>query len=89
MGLTVAGNTLRFEFPEQVPLADVRVTNNSNVRVAGNGGSSIAVNSGSLTVTESQLLAGIEAGQGAATTRAGDILLNATGIVNLTGTVQN
>jgi filamentous hemagglutinin family protein len=64
--------------------ADVSLTNEMEVDVQGNNGGNIAINARNLEVLgESKLLAGIEKGQGSPNSQAGDIEIDATGIVTL------
>ncbi len=85
VGLTVDGNSLRLNFPDSVPRADVLLTNGAGVDVTGAGGGSIAINARNLDISGySQLLAGIGRGLGSVGTQAGDITLNATEAVTVT-----
>ena len=88
IGLNVNGNELRLSFPEGVALADVSLTNNAEVNVRAGGGGDIAINARNLDLSEgSSLLAGIESGNGSSSSRAGDITLNATEGIAVTGIV--
>ena len=84
VGLNVAGNTLGLNVPDQVPLADVSLTNGAEVNVRGANGGSIAINAQNVNLAgESKLRAGIESGLGTPDSRAGDIEINATGSTTL------
>ncbi len=85
VGLSANGNYLSLSFPQGVPRADVSLTNQAEVNVLAGGGGSIAVNARNLNLPEgSQLLAGIS-GVGSPNTQAGNIEINATGTVTITG----
>jgi filamentous hemagglutinin family protein len=71
-------------FPQDVARADISLDNSAEVYVRADDDGSIAVNAQNLSLTkESNLLAGIKEGLGSAESRAGDIDINATGIVSL------
>ncbi|MEH2290087.1 two-partner secretion domain-containing protein [Nostoc sp.] len=75
------GDFLGLNFPQGVPQADVSLTNQAEVNVLASSGGSIAVNAANLNISEgSQLITGIS-GVGSSKTQAGDIKINATGIV--------
>ncbi|WP_073635297.1 two-partner secretion domain-containing protein [Scytonema sp. HK-05] len=84
VGLNGDGNNLSLSFPDNVERSDVFLSNSAVVNVrAGNGGS-IAVNARNLEMTaESSLSAGIESRLGSSNTKAGNIEVNATGVINL------
>ncbi len=84
VGLNVAGNTLGLNVPDQVPRADVSLTNGAEVNVRGANGGSIAINAQNVNLAgESKLRAGIELGLGTPDSRASDIEINATGSTTL------
>lgn len=86
VGLNVDGNNLRLDFPDGVPRADVSLTNGAYVDVAALIGGSIALNARNIDIlANSSLLAGIESGKSSPGTQAGDITLNATGAITVTG----
>jgi filamentous hemagglutinin family protein len=73
-----------FSFPQEVLRADVSLDNEAEVNVRASNGGSIAVNAQNLSLNrESSLLTGIKEGSGSATSKAGDIDINATGIVSI------
>jgi filamentous hemagglutinin family protein len=76
VGLTAENNTFRLSFPENSPLANVTLSNDSQVSVLGEGGGDIAVSANTFTATGGgRLVAGTEgAGNG------GDITVNANTI---------
>ncbi|WP_448271411.1 two-partner secretion domain-containing protein [Nostoc sp. DSM 114160] len=76
------GNLLNLNFPTVVPRADVSLSNNFLVDVRGFGGGSIIINAQNIDVRESSsFIAGIASGLRTASSRAGDITLNATGAI--------
>ncbi|WP_407890582.1 filamentous hemagglutinin N-terminal domain-containing protein, partial [Scytonema sp. NUACC26] len=79
------GDFFGLNFPQGVPQADMSLTNQAEVNVLSSRGGSISVNAANLNMSgESQLLTGIS-GFGSPNTQAGDIKINATGIVALAG----
>ncbi|HEY9743947.1 MAG TPA: filamentous hemagglutinin N-terminal domain-containing protein, partial [Coleofasciculaceae cyanobacterium] len=85
VGLSANGDYFSLNFPQGVPRTDVSLTNQAEVNVVAGGGGSIAVNARNLNLSEgSQLLAGIS-GVGSPNTQAGNIEINATGTVTITG----
>lgn len=86
VGLNASGNNVSLNVPAQVARTDVSLTNGAEVNVRAGGGGSIAVNARNLNMTEgSTLLAGIDAGLGAAGALAGNIDVNAAGAVSFDG----
>jgi filamentous hemagglutinin family protein len=83
VGLNVNDSNFSLSFPDGVQRSDVSLFNNALVNVrAGNGGS-IAINARNLEMTGgSQILAGIESGLGSEKSIAGNMDINATGIIN-------
>ncbi|MEI2580294.1 two-partner secretion domain-containing protein [Scytonema sp. PRP1] len=85
LGLNGDGANLSLSVPESVALADISLTNGSLVDTRATGGGSIAISARNLNLSEgSQLLAGIS-GVGLPNTQAGNIEINATGTVTVTG----
>ncbi|MCC5636529.1 filamentous hemagglutinin N-terminal domain-containing protein [Nostoc sp. CHAB 5844] len=83
VGLATNGNILSFNFPENLALADVSLTNGSLLNtLAGNGGS-VAINARNADITASGVLAGIASGFRNVNSQAGDITVNATGAVKI------
>ncbi len=81
VGLVANGESFGLSFPQGVPRADVSLTNQAEVNVLASSGGSIVVNAANLNILAgSQLLTGIS-GVGSPKTQAGDIKINATGIV--------
>lgn len=83
---TIGLNDGSLSFPNNVAKADVLITNVARVNVAAGGGGSITINAKNLAVTQGgQLLAGIAAGLGTPEAQAGNITINATGLVKFDG----
>ncbi|MCC5661965.1 filamentous hemagglutinin N-terminal domain-containing protein [Nostoc sp. XA010] len=81
------GNNLSLSFPNSIEKSDVYLSNNAFVSVAASNGGAIAVNTRNLEITgESGLFAGIETGLGSENSKAGNVEINATGLINLNNT---
>lgn len=89
-GLSASGTitfdeNLSLSFPENINRADVSLTGNSVIFVNNDGGGSIRINAANVTLTEgSQLLAGLNNSINP-DAQAGDIVINATETISLTG----
>ncbi|MEM8723228.1 MAG: filamentous hemagglutinin N-terminal domain-containing protein [Cyanobacteria bacterium P01_G01_bin.39] len=78
-----------FSFANDLPKADLTLTDSALVTVVGDGGGFIKVEVNDLTIAqESQLLAGIGEGLGSNNAKAGDIVINAAESVKLIGDGQ-
>lgn len=87
VGLNFEQNNLLLSFPVEVPRANVSLTNGALVDVTAGGGGSIAVSAKNLDISGgSSLLAGIGAGLGSVGTQAGNIEIDATERVSISGT---
>lgn len=85
VGLIVNDNSLSLSFPEAKARTDVSLTNAARVSVIAGGGGSIAIDARNLNMAgESQLQAGIDSELGSPESKAGDIEINATEVINLT-----
>ena len=85
-GTVTIGPNGVFNFPENVTKADLSLVNNALVDVVGEGGGAIDVDVSNLTLSgQSQLIAGVAEGAGDSNTVAGDITINASESVTLTG----
>jgi filamentous hemagglutinin family protein len=85
VGLNVADNTLSFSVPNEIPRADISLSNAAEVNVRGADGGSIAINAQNLSLAgESKVRAGIDTGLGTLQSKAGDIDVNAKGATTLT-----
>jgi filamentous hemagglutinin family protein len=89
VGLMVTNNRLRLELPNSVTRADVSLANRSIVSVQAQAeGGDVVIHAHNLNILGgSGILAGIAQGSGSPTTQAGDILLDATGTINLVNSV--
>jgi filamentous hemagglutinin family protein len=86
LALGIDGNNFRLGFPNESTRADVSLANKSNISVQSGGGGSIAVNARNLEVSGGSVVsAGIGNGLGTANSVAGDIMLNATGEIKVSG----
>ncbi|NEO31011.1 MAG: filamentous hemagglutinin N-terminal domain-containing protein [Symploca sp. SIO3C6] len=95
-GLAAVGNIAfnndgSLSFPENIARADVSLANGTVVEVSGGGGGTINFNVANLEIVDSnsRISAGIKENQGSASSQAGDIQINATGDVIVTGGVDN
>ncbi|MEH2246708.1 two-partner secretion domain-containing protein [Nostoc sp.] len=81
---TPDGNLLSLSFPDQLARGDVSFRHGSTIGVLAESGGNISIYARDIRILEgSQLLAGI--GGGLNGTQAGDIRLNATGAITLSG----
>jgi hypothetical protein len=84
VALNAVGDNISAGFPTSTALANVSFTNSARIYVEAGGGGSIAVNARNLDITNRTVLrGGIGRGLGTVGAIAGDILLNATGDVNI------
>ncbi|MCC5663620.1 filamentous hemagglutinin N-terminal domain-containing protein [Nostoc sp. CHAB 5784] len=84
VGLNGDGSNLSLSFPNSVERSNVFLRNGAGVAVTANDGGSIAINARNLEMTkESGLFAGIATGLGSDNSKAGNIQVNATGVINL------
>jgi filamentous hemagglutinin family protein len=85
VGLDVRGRNFSLNVPTGNVRADVAISNESLINVAAGDGGSIAVNARNLAISkQSKLFAGINDDLGSASSRAGNILLDATGVTEIT-----
>lgn len=90
-GLSQAGevtfnNDGSLSFPQAIERGNVSLTEQSRVNVTAGGGGSISVNAKNLTLSQqSELFAGIAEDMGSPEAQAGDITIDATESVRLTG----
>ena len=87
VGLSVDGNSIvGAQFPTNGARRDVLFSNRARVNVAGSGGGDIVINAQNIEILGASVLrGGIETGLGIPETVAGDIKLNATGVVVIGG----
>ncbi len=88
--LVTSGNELQLQFPDGVERSNISLSDSSlsfsAVNVAAGGGGSIVINARNLDILDSSFLqAGIRPGLGTVTSQAGDITLNATGVLQIQG----
>jgi large exoprotein involved in heme utilization and adhesion len=87
VNLVTQGNNFTTQLPNNVNRSDVSLTNESGVSVTGANGGEITINARNIEVSGgSQILGGINEGLGTPTAVAGDIKLDATGNVVISGT---
>src|SRR5579883_980654 len=87
VGLSVQGNQQRLSYPEGIARADVSFTKQGTIAVPSDNGGSIAINAGNVNLAgNSILVAGIGSSLATVNSLAGDIDINATKTVTLTGT---
>lgn len=85
VGLNVGQNTLGFSVPNEIPRADISLTNAGEMNVRGADAGSIAINAQNFSFAgQSKLRAGIDTGLGTPQSKAGDIDINAKGATTLT-----
>lgn len=78
---------LGLNFPEEVPRADISLTNEAQINVRAGSGGSIAINSQNLEILEgSKVRAGIASGSGSPESLAGNIDVDSTETVTISGT---
>ena len=84
--ITELDNSFQFSFPDGVTRSNVTLSNGATINVAGADGGFINVNANNLTLSgASNFFAGIAEGLGSPEAQAGDINLNASGNINLSG----
>ncbi len=84
VGLNGDGNNSRLSFPDHVERSDVFLSNGAVVNVRAGDGGSIAVNARNFEITgESGLFAGIGRGLGSDNSKAGNIEVNATEVIDI------
>jgi filamentous hemagglutinin family protein len=83
VGINPDNSGFRFNFPTDLTLGDISLTNASVVNVAADRGGSIATNSQNLSLEQSYMQAGIRSGFGSPDSKAGNIDINARGRIAL------
>jgi filamentous hemagglutinin family protein len=87
VNLVTQGNNFSIQLPNNVNRSDVSLTNGSGVSVTGADGGEITINARNIEVSGgSQIFGGINEGLGTPTAVAGDIKLDATGNIVISGT---
>jgi filamentous hemagglutinin family protein len=83
-GVVNFDENLNLSFPADITLADLTLSDNSVVNVTSSNGGSIEVNVNNLDLTQNSALnAGIGQNSGSSDAQAGDIIVNASGNINL------
>ncbi|MBF2026336.1 MAG: S-layer family protein [Oscillatoriales cyanobacterium C42_A2020_001] len=86
VGLTLQNNRLQLAFPTTLARADIALTNSSSIDVLATGGGEIALTGRNITMSgNSSLNAGIAFSSDFTPLRSGDITLDATGAIAITG----
>jgi filamentous hemagglutinin family protein len=84
VGLTTIGDQLRLSFPENAVKADVTLRDGASVDVVGDNGGDVAVNARNVNLLNgSNIFAGIGLGLGFTGAQAGDVEINASGVLTL------
>ncbi|MEB3280836.1 MAG: S-layer family protein [Lyngbya sp.] len=84
--LNLESSNSKLDFPDNVNRADIVLTESAEVNVRSGDGGSIFVNARDFQMlNNSKLLAGIEESQGSIGSQAGDININSSGLVQLSG----
>ncbi len=83
VGLDISGDTFSLNIPKDVERGDISLTNKSALDVFGAGGGDIEINAGNLEISNSLINAGIGRNSFNPDAQAGDINLNATGLIEL------
>ncbi|AFY89180.1 filamentous hemagglutinin N-terminal domain-containing protein [Chroococcidiopsis thermalis] len=87
VGLSNNGSDLGLSFPTELQRADVSLSNRARVNVSATGGGSIAIFAQNLDISAgSSLVAGVGTGLGSVDTQAGNIKIDATDTVAISGT---
>ncbi len=89
IGLNVDGQKLKLSFPDGAERSKVTLTRGTVDTMSGGGGD-IVINADALLLNNSSLMTGIKGNFGSIGAQAGNIELNATGLITFTGsTVSN
>jgi len=87
IGLNINGSNLSLNFPDPIARADITLTNGAQVNVEAAGGGSIEIDAKNLEISQGSILrAGIASGNGSPDARAGDVKIDLTGALAITGT---
>jgi filamentous hemagglutinin family protein len=86
LGLSANGSSLQLSFSNVVERADILIGQQAELNARNNDGGSIAINARNINISgNSRVRAGIAIGLGSPQSQAGDIELNATAAVQVTG----
>ncbi|MBE9031211.1 filamentous hemagglutinin N-terminal domain-containing protein, partial [filamentous cyanobacterium LEGE 11480] len=84
IGLIENGNNLQLAFPGGVTFADVSLINNSRINTQAGGGGDIQINAQNIQIRNgSNIFSGIAEGLGSTNSKAGDINVQAQGLVTI------
>ena len=83
VGLDISGDNFSLNIPEDMERGDISLTNQSAISVGGAGGGNLTFNAGNIEISNSFLFAGIGGNSFNPDAQAGDINLNATGLIEL------
>ena len=83
VGLNIYGDSFSLNIPKDVERGDISLTNQSAISVGGAGGGNLTFNAGNIEIYNSFLFAGIGRNSFNPDAQAGDINLNATGLIEL------
>ena len=85
-GIVELDENFRFNFPENIALADVFLNDDIGINVTSNDGGSISINGNNIELLgNSRLIAGISDNNGSPESQAGNITINSTGDLKLEG----
>ncbi|WP_172642259.1 two-partner secretion domain-containing protein [Allocoleopsis franciscana] len=86
VGLNIDGNNLSVSVPENITRADISISNKARVNVTADDGGDIVISAHNLDILEGSFLStGIGLNLGTANSQAGDITLDATSTVTISG----
>lgn len=83
VGLNISGDTFSLNIPEGIERGDIFLTNESAISVGGAGGGNLTFNARNIEISNSFLFAGIGRNSFNPEAQAGDVNLNATGLVEI------
>ncbi|MBD2677115.1 MULTISPECIES: filamentous hemagglutinin N-terminal domain-containing protein [Nostoc] len=84
VGLNIDNNKFSLTFPDGIPKTDISLVNNSAAFSFGTSTSNIVVNANNLNLlNSSSIYSSIPRNQGTTETKAGDVFINADGIIRL------
>ena len=90
LGLNLDGDKISFSFPDDLPRANVSLTNNAGFLVSGSDGGDLAITANNIEILAgSGLFAGIFSGLGSADARSGDLTLQASDSVLVSGITED
>ncbi len=83
VGLKISGDTFSLNIPEDMERGDISLANISVISVFGAGGGNFTINARNLEISNSFIFAGIAQNSDNPNAQAGDINLNATGLIEV------